>query len=73
MSTFKNYLLSKGYSSQTANSYNKGLLQYIVWTESNKIEIEQSSYNEIISYVQTLRNRGLQQQSIQQTIIGLKH
>lgn len=73
MGTFKNYLLSKGYSSQTTKGYNKGLLQYIVWAEINQIEVEQSSYNEIISYVQTLKNRGLQQQSIQQTVNSLKH
>lgn len=73
MGTFKNYLLSKGYSSQTTKSYNKGLLQYIVWAEINQIEVEQSSYNEVISYVQTLKNRGLQQQSIQQTVNSLKH
>lgn len=73
MSTFKNYLLSKGYSSQTSNSYNRGLLQYIVWTETQKIEVEQSTYNEVISYVQYLKNKGLQQSSIQQTVNSLKH
>ncbi len=73
MGTFKNYLLSKGYSTETTKSYNQGLLQYIVWAESNQIETEQSSYNEIISYVQTLKNRGLQQRSIQQTMNSLKH
>ncbi|OEJ99352.1 hypothetical protein A8C32_09380 [Flavivirga aquatica] len=73
MGTFKNYLLSKGYSTETTKSYNKGLLQYIVWAENNQIEVEQSSYNEIISYVQSLKNRGLQQRSIQQTMNSLKH
>lgn len=73
MGTFKNYLLSKGYSTETTKSYNQGLLQYIVWAENNQIETEQSSYNEIISYVQTLKNRGLQQRSIQQTMNSLKH
>ena len=73
MSTFKNYLLSKGYSTETTNSYNRGLLQYIVWTETQKIEVEQSTYNEVISYVQYLKNKGLQQRSIQQSVNSLKH
>lgn len=73
LGTFKNHLLSKGYSTETTNSYNRGLLQYIVWAESNQIEAEQSSYNEIIGYVQSLKNRGLQQRSIQQTMNSLKH
>lgn len=73
MNTFKNYLLSKGYSTETTNSYNRGLLQYIIWTETQKIEVEQSTYNEIISYVQYLKNKGLQQRSIQQSVNSLKH
>jgi len=73
MGTFKNYLLSKGYSTETTNSYNRGLLQYIVWTENQKIEVEQSTYNEVISYVQYLKNKGLQQRSIQQSVNSLKH
>lgn len=73
MSTFKNYLLSKGYSTETTNSYNRGLLQYIIWTETQKIEVEQSTYNEVISYVQYLKNKGLQQRSIQQSVNSLKH
>lgn len=73
MSTFKDYLLSKGYSTETTNSYNRGLLQYIVWTENQKIEVEQSTYNEVISYVQYLKNKGLQQRSIQQSVNSLKH
>ena len=73
LSTFKNYLLSKGYSTETTNSYNRGLLQYIVWSETQKIEVEQSTYNEVISYVQYLKNKGLQQRSIQQSVNSLKH
>lgn len=73
MATFKNYLLSKGYSSQTSESYNRGLLQYVVWAETQKIEVEQSTYNEVISYVQYLKNRGLQQRSIQQSVNSIKH
>lgn len=73
MTTFKNYLLSKGYSSQTSKSYNRGTLQYIVWAESQQIETEQSTYNDIVSYVQYLKNKGLQQHSIQQAVNSLKH
>lgn len=70
---YKNYLLSKGFSTETTNSYNRGLLQYVVWTETQNIEAEQSSYNEVISYVQYLKNKGLQQRSIQQLVNSLKH
>ena len=79
--TYKNYLLSKGFSTATSESYNKNLLQYIVWTESNQIEAEQSTYNEVISYVQHLKNKGtcgeqsrtIKQRTIQLHINSLKH
>ena len=73
MATFKTYLLSKGYSNNTAESYNRGLLQYIVWADTQNIASDQSTYNELISYIQHLKNKGLQQHSIQQTINSLNH
>lgn len=73
MNTYKNYLLSKGFSTATSESYYKSLLQYIVWTENNKIEAEQSTYNELISYVQHLKNKGVKQRTIQLNITSLKH
>lgn len=73
MNTYKNYLLSKGFSTATSESYYKSLLQYITWTENNKIEAEQSTYNELISYVQHLKNKGVKQRTTQLNIISLKH
>ena len=73
MSSFKKYLLSKGFRTATSESYNKSLLQYIIWTESNKIEAEQSTYNELISYVQHLKNKGVKQRTVQLNITSLKH
>ena len=71
--TYKNYLLSKGFSTATSESYHKNLLQYIVWTGSNQIEAEQSTYNEVISYVQHLKNKAIKQRTIQLHINSLKH
>ncbi len=71
--TFVNHLLSKGISGSTAESYHKTVLQYIVWTDTNNIQVEQSTYNEIISYVQNLKNKGLKQSSIQSSVGSLKH
>ena len=73
MNTYKNYLLSKGFSSSTSESYNKNLLQYIIWTEKSRIETEQSTYNEVIGFVQYLKNKGITQRSVQLHIIALKH
>lgn len=71
--TYKNYLISKGFSTSTSESYYKSLLQYIVWAESNQIAAEQSTYNEIIGYVQHLKNKGVKQRTTQLHINALKH
>uniref|UniRef100_UPI001BD61B47 tyrosine-type recombinase/integrase n=1 Tax=Flagellimonas sp. 389 TaxID=2835862 RepID=UPI001BD61B47 len=71
--TFKNYLLSRGFSTATSESYSKSLLQYTVWTESNQIETEQSTYNEVISYVQHLKNKAIKQRTVQLHMNSLRH
>ena len=40
---------------------------------NNKIEAEQSTYNELISYVQHLKNKGVKQRTTQLNITSLKH
>lgn len=73
MNTYKTYLESKGFSKTTIQSYQNSLLQYINWTAKNDIESEQSTYNELLGYVQFLKNKELQQRSIQITVNSLRH
>lgn len=73
MKTYKSYLHSKGFSHSTTESYTNSLMQYLLWSEDQQIEAEQSTYNEVISYVQHLKNKNLKQRTIQLTVNALKH
>jgi len=73
MKTYKTYLQRKGFSNTTIQSYHNSLLQYINWTEDNKIEAEQSTYNELLGYVHALKKKELQQRSIQIVVNSLRH
>ena len=73
MGTFKDYLISKGYSVETTKSYDRALLRYITWADGQGIEAELGSYNEVVGYIQHLRNKGLQQQTIQQAMNSIGH
>lgn len=73
MGTYKKYLLSKGFSTSTTESYYKNVLQYITWTETQHIEAEYSTYNEVMGYVQYLKNKGVKQRTAQLHINSLKH
>ncbi len=71
--TYKDYLLSKGLSKATSESYYKNLLQYILWCEINQTEPEQTSYNELMGYLQYLKNKAIKQRTIQIHLNSLKH
>lgn len=70
---FTDYLLSRGYSSATSKSYNDDVLRFITWLDIQGIEIEQTTYNDVVGYVQHLKNKGAKQRTIKCTIISLKH
>ena len=73
MTDFKNYLLSKGFSSQTTATYQKNLLAFIVWTDLQQIESEQATYRELLGYIQYLRNKNVSSRAIQSYINSLNH
>ena len=53
---FVQYLLSKGYSTATAATFNKDANNFLVWLEKESLEIENTSYNDITSYLQSFSN-----------------
>ena len=73
METFKNYLLSKGFSAKTTETHQKHLLAFVTWTDTEQIEPEQATYREILSYIQYVRNKKVSSRAIQSYINSLKH
>src|SRR6266542_1395310 len=53
---FIQYLLRKGYSNTTAATFYKDANNFLAWLEKESLEIENTSYNDITSYLQSFDN-----------------
>ncbi len=73
LTDFKNYLLSKGFSTKTTQTHQKHLLAFITWTDTEQIESEQATYRDLLGYIQYLRIKKVTSRSIQSYINSLKH
>ena len=73
MTSFKQYLEGKGFSKSSIVSIQKGVHLYLNWLELEKIEAENSSYSDLLSYIQSLQKRGIKQLTIQLYLNNLKH
>ena len=71
--TFKDYLESKGHSTNTINRFYTDVLMFMNWCEEEEIESESSTYNEVLSYIHHLGKRGVKQRTVQLYINSIKH
>ncbi len=69
---FKKYLLQKGYSLQTIKSFERVVAKYLKWLKKENVEDLSASYNDIVHYIQKLRNT-VKQRTIQSETNAIKH
>ena len=70
---FKNYLNEKGYRVTTVMCYIKDMRLFIKWTEKENIQTENSIYNELLSFVNYLTEKGNNTHTINQKLNSLTH
>ncbi|SEC01603.1 integrase/recombinase XerD [Tenacibaculum sp. MAR_2009_124] len=70
--SFKKYLLQKGYSLQSIKSFEVVVTKYLKWLKKENIEGISASYNDIVHYIQKLRNT-VKQRTIQSETNAIKH
>jgi integrase/recombinase XerD len=58
MSTFGDYLLSKGHSSASVEAERRQLGYFFTWCDQEGMEPEEAGYRDLLAYVQHLRKRG---------------
>jgi site-specific recombinase XerD len=58
MSTFGDYLLSKGHTTQTVDTEQRELARFMVWCDQENMEPEEAGYRDLLAYVQSLRKKG---------------
>ena len=67
---FMQWLLMKGYSSKTAESFYKDARKFKAWLEKENVEIENVHYNDLTSYLQSFN--GITQKTKGCYIMGVK-
>lgn len=58
MSTFNDYLLSKGHSSASVEAERRQLGYFMTWCDQEGMEPEEAGYRDLLAYVQHMRKRG---------------
>lgn len=71
--TFKTYLQSKGLSQKSIDSNEQQLCYYLNWCEDEKLEIENTTHNDLIGYINHLQKKGIKQITVQKYTGSLKH
>ncbi len=70
--SFKKYLLQKGYSLQTIKSFERVVTKYLKWLNKENVSELSASYNDLVHYIQSLRNT-VKQRTIQSETNAIKH
>ena len=73
MEYFKEYLIIKGYSKKTIGGQIAVVLRFKKWAEEENLPEESTSYNDVLAYVKSLKQKGVKQRTVQLYINGLKH
>lgn len=70
---FKEWLLLKGHTSKTAESFGNTAGRFLQWLEEQNIEAENVSYNDVLAYINHCRSRGNKARTLQVITGVLKH
>lgn len=74
MSTFGDYLLSKGHSSASVEAERRQLGYFFTWCDQEGMEPEEAGYRDLLAYVQHMRKRGTIKPITLQKYVGtLRH
>lgn len=73
MNSFKKYLLSKGMSERTIETYQTEILRFINYCEQENIEIEYAEYRDLLAYINSLQKKEVSQATIQKYLNAIKH
>lgn len=70
--SFKKYILQKGFSLQTSNSFELPINRFKKWLGKQNIPETSVSYSDVLHYMQSIRNH-VKQRTIQNEVNAIKH
>jgi integrase/recombinase XerD len=73
MDKFKEYLKINGYTSKSIHSIGKDITSFLAWLKAEKSSLEMVRYAEVLHYIETQKNQGNKQRTVQIKVGNLKH
>jgi len=73
MVRFKKYLIEIGLSKKSIKVQLTTVVRYKTWLKRNSLNVEKVGYNDIMSYIKYLQQKGVKQLTIQMYINAVRH
>lgn len=70
---YKNYLIAKGYTTETTEGMISTTNKFLTWVNEQGIEITTINYNDITAFIKLNQSRGIKARTTQIIIIHVKH
>jgi site-specific recombinase XerD len=70
---YKNYLIAKGYSTDTTKGMLNTTNKFLMWINEQTIEIATINYNDITAFIKLNQSRGIKARTTQIIVIHVKH
>jgi integrase/recombinase XerD len=70
---FRDWMIIKGYSKNTTESNITMLQRFTQWLEKENIDIAETTYNDVMAFIQSCNQRGNKRQTIQQYVVAIRH
>jgi len=70
---FVNYLRNEGYRLTTYNGAKNIVSLFLIWLKTEQLNYLETSYNDLLSYINHLQEKGNKKSSINGTLIAIRH
>jgi integrase/recombinase XerD len=70
---YRQWLIIKGYSKNTTESNITMLQRFTQWLEKENIDIAETTYNDVMAFIQSCNQRGNERQTVQQYVVAIRH
>ena len=70
---FKEYLESKKLSANTVHTYSKAIEKFIIWCEADGTDPEGFGYNDVLAFIQAMRDKGNTVKAVHAVLNVLRH
>ena len=72
MKNFENYLQQQQYSRTSIKEYIRTANEFIIWLETENLDVKQTAYTDVMAYIKHLQNKGVKPNSINTRLNSLR-